>query len=831
MSTQPHSEWPAHAVLRELGWDRVTVEQALTLPLGDPEQRRTVKALLARGEWYDFSHFDDPAIAHTPANEAVLAVYAARVGLPVAVVADLVDVPSPYADDEFGRSQQALGWWAAADLVTERGPAAEWEYVCSFLDDSRRPSRDAPTIFGGHVLRRVHDSRLELPPTEEYTKDFWAHAAARLDTAESSDWWTAGKEPVEEDVLRARFPEHVRLTGQLAGQMTRGFGPAVAEGMRRGWVQREEVLDAALVALDATVRASDRRVWAGILSRELAESAQELLANRDRIIPVLSVGDAPVVEALGLPLLKVVPDQDLPELLVALSGTPTLKARKAVLAQLRKRPAPPAAVAMECLESLRVWGQVGTQLAAALNALSKAWDLPDADAVADADAGRPAAAEFAWPATPQLWTVPRVDFGEASLDALTAAALPLLDREEGFVDLAVERFLALANALALSEPERIHDLVHSLVRWHEWRRPGLDDVARWVKHGRARHDRGSDPLDERRTGNVAGRLGLSPVILSAPSWEDLRVDLADLTAGLEILQEAGLGVLESDLTLALTRLEPDSDLPQLRARLAALDLPLMTWQGDPNSGTNAADVVLAYLEDVAQEPALLPAPRRGQWLWRGAKGPASLRALRTLPRGLGKDWRGATLSIFPTWGDAVGPSLRVSLDREAPEDIPAALWLQVARRSRPLTPGLAMNLLAGLRRKVPSEREVQFEAARLAWERGLLVPGVPSVDFLTGKERRASCALWSTPGWRLRRTDCCRSSGRSWTSSAGGERRVENWPAASLPWRAPCAVWRPPCGPRWSLAPRRRPCWTFPVCVCWPRGQTNPRRCWAHKRR
>ncbi|RKW69970.1 hypothetical protein [Galactobacter caseinivorans] len=718
----------ALVVLRELGWTGAAADVA-TLPLGDATQRRIVRAALSRNGWYQLGSEVEEPDENTLENTDILAMYAARLGLPGARVASLLLLPNQ--DPNASRPQEEVeqAWRVTADLMAARSPAAEADFLQGFWGDFGRSSTFGASRHAALILQRIHDSALDLPDTVEYTKDFWAHVGARLDAVGKVYPWDVVKEPLPEAVLRARFSEHVRLTGQLGVQVTGPFATAVVEAMRRGWVPRQEVLDAALVAMDTAVRPADRKVWTTLLSDDLVMTAPELQAHRDRIIASLSVGDAPVVEALGIPLILAVEDPDLPEALLAVTAAATLKARKAVVAALRKRSVPAGEVGRECVQILEPWGQEHAPVAVALESLRGAWGLLD-DPEADPEPQDEESAEFAWPATPPLWSVPRTDFGEPTLAALSEVAASLLRGNHEVTDLATERFLSLANRMARVDPDQVRGLMRSLSWNREMEyRAGLEEVADWAASKSPNPDSDLDPLDFRRTVQVAGHLGLSPVILSEPSWDDLRVDLADLTARLEELQAAGMAAFEADLVLALTRLEPASDAPELRARLAALDLPLMAWDREVRSESRAAAVVLEYVDDPVQEVVLTPAHRREAWVWSGAEVPASLRSVTQRLKGAGSIVKQGTLAVYPSWGDAVGPAM-AWLANEDPENVPAATWQQVARRKAPLTPGLAINLLSGLRRSDQGEREVHFDAAKLAWERGLLRPGVPSLEYI-----------------------------------------------------------------------------------------------------
>ncbi len=706
--TQSQRIAAAYDVLEELGWRRATVREARGLPLGTPEQRRTVRAALDKGDWEAWQEHGLRHLKNAPEGRTLPALYAARAGASVKRVVELVEILD--GDPEV--------WDACADVLAARRPEAELEYLGRFWGEFMRSSTNGESNMAGPILRRVAARNLPLPESVEYTKDFWAHAASHLGATDEIQYWEIAHQPVGEEVVRPRFGEHLALTARLGAPVTGPAGPALAAAARLGWASQAELLDAALVGLDAAQRPGDRKVWAQLLAG--AADGEALAGRLDELVPLLSLGEAPLAEAAGLPLVEALDDARLGELALALSGVGPAKTRQAILKALRSRPVPGAAVAAEVLESLAPWAQKPGPVAKALESLRSAWGVDEAPAPAGEELFVP------WPATPPVWEVPRVDFGEASEAALAAAAAVLVDRDERVVDLAVERFLVLANQLAAADPEAVKRVVKTTGSTFE-HRPGLDDVARWAVHGRTVTDHGSDDLASRRTNHVAGRAGSLPAILSAPSWEDLRVDAAELVDRLGAYAAAGLPVVDTDLLLALLRLEPTSASAEARTRLEELDVPVIAFNGPLRHGVEAGSVILEYLEHPLAEPVITPAPDFARWARSTVETPSVLRF--TLVRPSPNAWAKETFSTVPSWGDAIGRALGGGWYEPA-EDTPTAAWLQLSRRAALLTPGLAVNLLAGLRRKDPAERSAQFAAARLAWERGLLRPGVADLAFI-----------------------------------------------------------------------------------------------------
>ena len=141
------------------------------------------------------------------------------------------------------------------------------------------------------------------------------------------------------------------------------------------------------------------------------------------------------------------------------------------------------------------------------------------------------------------------------------------------------------------------------------------------------------------------RLGELPVLVSMPSWEDLRIEPADLLARLQEYERLAVPVSEADLGLALMRTDHRTADQELRASLRGLRVAVET-------GGSAGAIAADYLDQPQQEPALVEVEHWGFV-------PAETRpaaALRRLPSHSVDDRMDAY--AFPGWGDAGWIDLR-----------------------------------------------------------------------------------------------------------------------------------------------------------------------------
>jgi hypothetical protein len=364
-----------------------------------------------------------------------------------------------------------------------------------------------------------------------------------------------------------------------------------------------------------------------------------------------------------------------------------------------------------------------------------------------------------WHPVPDVWQVPRFERGPDTPEALTDSLAELFGRPEvSLADLAVERFLAVANAVARSDLGTacaaltgVRNLTRTAGLY--WVPTFLSEVGTAFRVGRVEYhpawaDRTCDLLPARESA-VFQRLGQVPCLLSEPSTVDLATDPADLADRLEEYLAAGVSASEPDFLLALAR-SGAADAAVL-GRLEGLAVPVVAPTGEP-TGLIGGPAAAEYLRDRLTEPALVPGARGMSGFWetapfsgtsltadpvngadRVSTGPRQT-VKQQLAQRAGKGSIGYTrmtvppdFDEFPRWGDAA--YLRIRWNEH--EGVALGLRLrQAARRAAPLTPGAAMNMLAIQRYVKPRAAPDAALAVAEAWERGLLRPGVPDLAYL-----------------------------------------------------------------------------------------------------
>lgn len=701
-------------LFHELGWADAAHGDALGLPIGTTAQQREAHAGLQRGDWTGWVSEGNSSFSQSlvgGADLGMLALFAIRVGADARRVEAVLGGAGTVADE------------LAADVLATRGPEFATDFVARACRSNRRAWEHATSVHAGRAVRLVHRHGLPVPESVEYLKDWSVYAAAAL--GEEAELFPGDRGTIDADLIRTRFVDHLRTGVAVGAPATGPFGRAFAAGAERGWVERDEAVSLALVALDAAQRPGDRKVWAEVLTGPLALADAEIVARTDALLGALSHAEAPVVTAFAPVIIEHGDDDQAADVLSLTLAVKAKAARRAVLDAALRRPAPLTGDAAEAAALALSTVATGrdASLAKSARVLLERWDVDAGSAAA------PESVSAAWRPTPEVWSVPRFRLPAVTAAAVSEAAGVLASRPESADDLETDRFLELANALARIDPAAARAALRGLKPiW----RAGVTAASDWVAGSPIRLlDRPAQPGDDdwrrdvvhgalaAREASVVQRLGMVPSLLSTPSWDDLRIDPDDLVERLSSYRDAGAVASEADLVLALLRL----DLSLLDERhldaLAALDVPVVLQDGD-TMPVAAGPAARAYAMDPLREPALVR-DEDGEWNRAATELPASLAPFprRVDPNGFG--WGEPV--VLPGWGDGAfaGDWVHAGSGVE---------WRQLARRGAPLTPRLSARLIGGLRSPHPVAAADMFEAVLEAWDRGLLRPGVADLALL-----------------------------------------------------------------------------------------------------
>jgi len=702
-------------LFHDLGWADAAHADALELPLGSEAEQREAHAGLRRGDWSRWVTEGNRAFSQSlvgGADHGMLALFAIRVGADARRTEAVLGGSGSIADE------------LAADVLATRGPEFAASFITRACRSNRRVWEHSTSVHAGRAVRLVHRHELEVPGSVEYLKDWAVYAALALGL--EAELFPSDRGAIDPEVIRSRFGDHVRTGIAVGAPATGPFGGVVAGGVERGWISRDEAVPLALAALDAAQRPGDRKVWAGVLTDGLGFGDDEIVTHADALLGALSHAEAPVVTAFAPAIVEHGDEHQAADVL-ALSLTVGAKAaRRLVLdAGLRRvQPLTGESAETASLALAAVANGRDATLARAAQTLQERWGAT----VEPVDGGVSAQTEVAWQPTPDPWSVPRFELPAPTPAGLTEAAGVLASRPEGAEDLAVDRFLELANAIAAADPGAARSALRGLrPNW----RAGASAAADWVAGDPIRLlDRLVGPGDAdwrqdtlyrpftAREASVVQRLGEVPMLLSTPSWVDLRIDPDDLVERLRAYVAAGATASEADLLLALLRLDLSLVEPHHLDALAALDVPVVLQSGAPMT-VAAGPAARDYARDPLREPAVVR-DEDGDWVRAEVELPSSLAAF---PKRLDTSRYGwGDPAELPSWND--GAFSGDGLDAGS-----GVVWHQLARRGAALGPLMAARMLGGLRSPHPKAATEMFAAVLEAWDRGLLRPGVADLGM------------------------------------------------------------------------------------------------------
>ncbi|MFV0534458.1 MAG: DUF6493 family protein [Cumulibacter sp.] len=486
----------------------------------------------------------------------------------------------------------------------------------------------------------------------------------------------------------------------------------LAASAQSGRLDRQRALTLAVAALDSASKSTARSEWAKSLRHGFEITDTELLAHSDVLVQAMALGPASVVDQFAPRLIKAVDDAALSDVLIVALNAPTKKAIGAALTAAAGRPTPQQETVSAVADLLATHAAGKDRaIATAAQTLLEGWS-----AAAHLGTGEPAAAEPStpgerWQATPALWEVPLLELPPATPEAVLDALGVLMRRPLYTVaDIDAERFLALAQRLAHSDPSLARETLSSLRDLEVGEVMRL--VQRWLTGEREPLGVDLGPLAA-RTEQSGARLDLVPRLLSTPTWVDMRISPRDLTARLSEYAAAQVPVDEADLWLALTRLDVTLATADDRRALAGVQVGIESASTDLQ-GIDAAQIVLAYLDDPIVQPATADDPI--------IKPPS----LDPLPNRLieqnGRRTHLRSQVVFASW---TLPSDELEFDLHADSGL---RFRQLARRASPMPTPLANRLFEAQHTARPAALLDTREALIEAWQRGLLPPGTVQVD-------------------------------------------------------------------------------------------------------
>ena len=719
----------AVAIYRSLGYEETTYENILSLGIGTKEEQAIARDGLKSGEWVQIKQLSENSYGFAPVVDVdlkKLAVFAVRIGVEAKRAANVI-----------GRGDET-----SLQAIMARGENYAIHFISAAESGNRRAWEHSLSVLGMLCLKLLHRMNLPIPESVEYMKD-WAAASSVILLETKKDYLFDDSFTLEKEEILGRFIEHIEKGISLNMPGTGPFPDLLFFGVETHLLSKEAAKEYIFDALYIAKRPGDRKAWVELLDK-LGCTEKDFLERAENLIPLLGLGESPLLELFAPVLIENISEELLYPVLISCTSAKVKKTKKMLFHSVLKREKPKTA--NDFAEWLSLYLQDEDKSIAGLaEKLALSWGL-----VVEQEESNKALLGL-WRESPELWEVPRFSLGEETAESLTDMVALLSDRKECVEDLLFEQFLALAHQIAYKNPEEAKMSLLGI--------PNSDSGTLWTL---GRWARGIEikPVEESRQSfwqgekefvkieyrelltmrreNLFRTMGQWPCLLSTPSFEDLSISVEDLLERLSLYQAEKFSyVSEPDLQLALTRLDMETfskediskckeDRSKCTEKLKDIDLKIQLPSGEFLQDEEGKDILLgeliaAYLQDPYVEPVFFPGETP---YWKvELKMPESLKAL---PYRLSYS-HNALFSIFPNWGDYSLTAVHRDFEVYHGQGI---ILRQLARRRKPLSKGALMNWIAVFGRLSDENAEEALKANREAWERGLLLPGLADISYL-----------------------------------------------------------------------------------------------------
>ena len=717
------------AIYRSLGYEETAYENILSLGIGTKEEQEIARDGLKSGEWVQIKQLSENSYGFASVVDVdlkKLAVFAVRIGVEAKRAANVI-----------GRGDET-----ALQAIMARGENYAAHFISAAESGNRRAWEHSLSVLGMLCLKLLHRMNLPIPESVEYMKD-WAAASSVILLETKKDYLFDDSFTLEKEEILGRFIEHIEKGISLNMPGTGPFPDLLFFGVENHLLSKEAAKEYIFDALYIAKRPGDRKAWVELLDK-LGCTEKDFLERAENLIPLLGLGESPLLERIAPVLIENISEELLYPVLISCTSAKVKKTKKMLLNSLLKREKPKSA--NDFAEWLSLYLQDEDKSIAGLaEKLALSWGL-----VLEQEESTKELRGL-WRECPKLWKVPRFSLGEETAESLTDMLALLSDRKECVEDLLFEQFLALANQIAYKNPE---EAKMSLLGIPNSDSGTLWTLGKWargieikpVEESRQRFWQGEkeivkiqyrDLLTMRRE-LLFHTMGQWPCLLSTPSFEDLSISVEDFLERLSLYRAEKFSyVSEPDLQLALTRLDMETfsqeevskckeERSKCVEKLQELDLKIQLPSGGFLQDEEGKDILLgelitAYLQDPYVEPVFFPGETP---YWKvELKMPKSIKAL---PYRLSYS-HNALFSIFPNWGDYSLTAVHRDFEVYHGQGINLR---QLARRRKPLSKGALMNWIAVFGRLSDENAEDALKANREAWERGLLLLGLADISYL-----------------------------------------------------------------------------------------------------
>ena len=709
-------------IYRSLGYEETAYENILSLEIGTKEEQGIARDGLKSGEWVQVKQLSENSYGFVPIIDVdlkKLAVFAVRIGVEAKRAANVI-----------GRGDEI-----SLQAIMARGENYAIHFISAAESGNRRAWEHSLSVLGMLCLKLLHRMNLPIPESVEYMKD-WATASSVILLGTKKDYLFDDSFTLEKEEILRRFVEHIEKGISLSMPGTGPFPDLLFFGVENHLLSKEAAKEYIFDALYIAKRTGDRKAWVELLDK-LGCVEKDFLDRAENLIPLLGLGESPLIERFAPVLIENISEELLYPVLISCTSAKVKKTKKMLLNSVLKREKLKSA--NDFAEWLSLYLQDEDKSIAGLaEKLALSWGLVLEQEESTKEL------QGLWRESPKLWEVPRFSLGDKTAESLTDMVALLSERKECVEDLLFEQFLALANQIAYKNPEEAKislagipnsdsGTLWALGRWAR----GIE--MRPVEESRQRFWQGEKEIVKieyrelltMRRELLFRTMGQWPCLLSTPSFEDLSISIEDFLERLSLYRAEKFSyVSEPDLQLALTRLDMETFSKEDRGgytdKLKEIDFKIQLPSGEFLQDEEGKDILLgelieAYLHDPYIEPDFFPGETP---YWKvELKMPESLKAL---PYRLSYS-HNALFSIFPNWGDYSLTAVHRDFEVYHGQGI---ILRQLARRRKPLSKGALMNWIAVFGKLSDENAEDALKANREAWERGLLLPGLADISYL-----------------------------------------------------------------------------------------------------
>ena len=709
-------------IYRSLGYEETAYENILSLGIGTKEEQEIARDGLKSGEWVQIKQLSENSYGFAPVVDVdlkKLAVFAVRIGVEAKRAANVI-----------GRGDEI-----SLQAIMDRGENYAIHFLSAAESGNRRAWEHSLSVLGMLCLKLLHRMNLPIPESVEYMKD-WAAASSVILLGAKKDYLFDDSFTLEKEEILRRFLEHIEKGISLNMPATGPFPDLLFFGVEKHLLSKEAAKEYIFDALYIAKRPGDRKAWVELLDK-LGCTEKDFLERAENLIPLLGLGESPLLERFAPVLIENISEELLYPVLISCTSAKVKKTKKMLLNSVLKREKPKSA--NDFAEWLSLYLQDEDKSIAGLaEKLALSWGLVLEQEESTKEL------QGLWRESPKLWEVPRFCLGEGTAESLTDMVALLSERKDCVEDLLFEQFLALANHIAYKNPEEAKislagisngdsGILWTLERWAR----GIE--IKPVEESRQRFWQGEKEIVKieyrelltMRRELLFRTMGQMPCLLSTPSFEDLSISVEDFLERLSLYRAEKFSyVSEPDLQLALTRLDMETfskeDRSKCVEKLQEIDLKIQLPSGGFLQDEEGKDILLgeliaAYLHDPYVEPDFFPGETP---YWKvELKMPESLKAL---PYRLSYS-HNALFSIFPNWGDYSLTAVHRDFEVYHGQGI---ILRQLARRRKPLSKGALMNWIAVFGKLSDENAGDALKANREAWERGLLLPGIADISYL-----------------------------------------------------------------------------------------------------